>query len=325
MNSNKSWRWLSSIFQPIVRRGSWFVRSHLLRTGAILFIGVLLSGALLENPVMEQILLDLEYARVGEASLKLDLYIPQHKQGVLLPLVVWVHGGAWMSGDKTNPCAARELDDRYIVASIDYRLMQESVFPAQIHDCKAAIRWLRANASQYDIDPDRIGAWGESAGGHLAALLGTSGGVDVLEGDVGEHLDYSSAVQAVCDFYGPTDLERLALSDQRFKTAPSKSPLARLFGGSLSENIDLVRQANPITHVSSDDPPFLIMHGEEDLLVPLSQSELLDAALREAGVESTLHVIEGCEHGGFPPEAYEEVRLFFDKHFNLIPAEAVGE
>ena len=287
-------------------------------------MGVLLSGALLEYPVMEQILQDLEYARVGETSLKLDLYIPQHERGVLLPLVVWVHGGAWISGTKANPRAARELGDRYIVASIDYRLSQEAAFPAQIHDCKAAIRWLRANADEYDIDPDRIGAWGASAGGHLVALLGTSGGVEALEGNVGDHLDCSSAVQAVCDFYGPTDLEELAMLDQTYKIAPSKNPLYLLFGGSLSENLDLVRQANPITHVSSDDPPFLIMHGEEDLLVPLSQSELLDSALREARVESTLHVIEGYEHGGFPPETYEEVRRFFDKHFNLIPAEATG-
>jgi len=288
------------------------VRSHLLQTGMVLVLGILLGGALVRYPVMARSFQDLEYARVGERALKLDLYIPPHKQGERLPLVVWVHGGAWISGDKANPRAPRELGDRYIVASIDYRLSTEGTFPAQIYDCKAAIRWLRANADRYDIDPDRIGAWGGSAGGHLVALLGTSGGVEELEGDVGDHLDRSSAVQAVCDFYGPTDLA--LLYEDTAKMDPRKNPLCILFGGIPTERLDLLLQANPTTHVSSDDPPFLIMHGDKDLVVPLAQSELLYAALQEAGVESTLRVIEGCEHGGFPPDAYEEVRKFFDEH-----------
>jgi acetyl esterase/lipase len=281
---------------------------------------ILLIGSFLGHSTETQILQDLEYARVGERSLKLDLYIPHHDEGTRLPLVVWVHGGAWVSGDRADPRTPRELGDRYIVASIDYRLSTEAAFPAQIYDCKAAIRWLRANADRYDIDPDRIGAWGGSAGGHLVALLGTSEEVEELEGDVGNHLDRSSAVQAVCDFYGPIDLA--SLYEDTAKMDPRKNPLCLLFGGIPTEYPDLLLQANPITHVSSDDPPFLIMHGDKDLVVPLAQSELLYAALQEAGVESTLRVIEGCAHGGFPPDAYEEVRRFFDEHLAVT---AVGE
>ncbi len=286
----------------------------------VLILGILLGGALVGYPVMARIFQDLEYARIGERSLKLDLYIPPHDKGKRLPLVVWVHGGAWISGDKATPRAPRELGDRYIVASINYRLSKEATFPAQIYDCKAAIRWLRANADQYDIDPDRIGAWGGSAGGHLVALLGTSGGVEELEGDVGDHLDCSSAVQAVCNFYGPTDLA--SLYEDTAKMDPRKNPLCLLFGGIPTEHPDLLLQANPITHVSPDDPPFLIMHGDKDLVVPLEQSELLYVALQGAGVKSSLHVIEGCEHGGFPPDAYEEVRKFFDEHLAVT---TVGE
>jgi acetyl esterase/lipase len=207
----------------------------------VLALCILLIGSFLGHSTEAQILQDLEYARVGERSLKLDLYIPPHKQGERLPLVVWVHGGAWISGDKANPRAPRELGDRYIVASIDYRLSKEATFPAQIYDCKAAIRWLRANADQYDIDPDRIGAWGGSAGGHLVALLGTSGGVEELEGDVGDYLDRSSVVQAVCDFYGPTDLA--LLYNDTVKMDPRKNPLCLLFGGIPTEHPDLLQRA----------------------------------------------------------------------------------
>lgn len=320
MNTDEGSKRRRGVLRSLEKRGTRPVRSHLLQTGMVLALCILLIGSFLGHSVEARIFQDLEYARVGERSLKLDLYIPPHKQGERLPLVVWVHGGAWISGDKANPRAPRELGDRYIVASINYRLSKEATFPAQIYDCKAAIRWLRANADQYDIDPDRIGAWGGSAGGHLVALLGTSGEVEELEGDVGDYLDRSSAVQAVCDFYGPTDLA--SLYDDTAKMDSTKNPLCLLFGGIPTEHPDLLREANPITHVSPDDPPFLIMHGDKDLVVPLQQSELLYAALQEARVESTLRVIEGCEHGGFPPEAYEEVRRFFDEHLAVT---SVGE
>ena len=127
---------------------------------------------------------DLEYARVGEKSLLLDLYLPPEGESPW-PVIVWIHGGAWRTGNRADPPALFLVERGYAVASISYRLSREAIFPAQIHDCKAAIRWLRARAGEYDLDPARIGVWGASAGGHLAALLGTSGGVERLEGTVG--------------------------------------------------------------------------------------------------------------------------------------------
>ena len=146
---------------------------------------------------------NLEYARVGDKKLLLDLYLPEKPQGPL-PLVIWIHGGAWLGGDKAD-CPARRLVQRgYAVASVNYRLSNEAIFPAQIKDCKAAVRWLRAHTAEYGLDAGHFGVWGASAGGHLVALLGTSG--DTKDFDKGENLGVSSRVQAVCDWFGPTDL-----------------------------------------------------------------------------------------------------------------------
>lgn len=159
------------------------------------------------------ILRDLEYASVDGVSLGLDLYLPDPAQSTPVPLVIWVHGGGWRAGSKNGTDAPDTLGDDYAVASIDYRLSGIETFPAQIHDVKAAVRWLRAHAAEYSLDPERFGAWGSSAGGHLVALLGVTCGNPDLEGAVGENLDQQSCVQAVCDFYGPTDL--LALLEQQ--------------------------------------------------------------------------------------------------------------
>jgi acetyl esterase/lipase len=179
----------------------------------------------------------------------------------------------------------------YAVASINYRLTNEGPHPAQINDCKAAIRWLRANAKEYSIDPDRIGVWGGSAGGHLVALLGTAGDAKDLEGD-GGNADVSSKVQAVCDFFGPSDLTRVP--DARIANAA----VPKLLGGPVSENLDKAKQASPITYVTSDDPPFLILQGTRDPLVRAEQSQWLYDALKEKGVDAKLEMIEGAGHGG---------------------------
>ena len=168
------------------------------------------------------------------------------------------------------------------MASINYRFSQHALFPAQIEDCKAAIRWLRANAKKYNLDAGHIGVWGASAGGHLVALLGTTGGVKELEGK-GGNLDQSSRVQCVVDWFGPTDFTKMG----GWQDKPD-SPMARLVGGPVKDKPELAVKANPITYVGKDSAPFLIMHGEEDKLVPMNQSELMDEALRKAGVESTL-------------------------------------
>ena len=257
---------------------------------------------------------DLEYARVGEKRLFLDLYLPEQAQAPV-PLIIWVHGGAWQGGDKAGhiPALAPLTTRGYAVASINYRLSQEAVFPAQIYDCKAAVRWLRAHAAEHDLNPDHFGAWGASAGGHLVALLGTSGGVKELEGDLG-NLEHSSRVQAVCDWFGPTDFLKMRDFPSRIDRRRADAPEALLVGGLLEERKEECRRANPITHITAKSPPFLIMHGDQDNIVPFNQSELLHAALKQAGVEVTFEPVKGAGHGFNRPDLEEMVVSFFDKH-----------
>jgi len=201
------------------------------------------------------------------------------------------------------------------VASINYRLSGEAKFPAQIEDCKAAIRWLRANAAQYGLDASHFGVWGSSAGGHLAALLGTSG--EVKKWDAGERSDVSSRVQAVCDFFGPTDLAQFVVTPGYESHAKADSPESKLLGGAVLENKDKAAAANPITYIDKDDPPFLIMHGEKDATVSPNQSQLLHDALQKAGVNSSLHFVAGARHGGpefNDPKIVALVAAFFDQH-----------
>ncbi|HUT33488.1 MAG TPA: alpha/beta hydrolase [Planctomycetota bacterium] len=258
----------------------------------------------------------------------LDLYTPTESKGKL-PLVVWIYGGAWrnswMHDALPSGNAVRVLVGRgYAVASISHRLSQDAVFPAQIEDCKGAIRFLRANAMKYSLDADHIGVWGGSSGGHLAALLGTSGGGKELEGNTGGNLGVSSKVQCVVDFSGPTDLMKLEAGCAGFYKPPRLSPPAQLVGGPTSEHRELAVRANPITYVTKDAPPFLIAHGEKDTLVPINQSEMLLEAIKKAGVEVTFEVIKGGGHGGATPAQEERllrlVTSFFDKHLKGVEA-----
>jgi acetyl esterase/lipase len=239
---------------------------------------------------------DVVYAQMGGRDLALDLYW-HPKAGEPEPLVVWIHGGAWMSGDKSwMPPVLYLLGNGFAMASIDYRLSQEALFPAQIEDCKAAIRWLRANAAHYNFDPDRVGAWGESAGGHLAALLGTAGGVTAWD-QRGGNREYSSRVQAVCDWFGPSDLLQMGVMKSGFDHNAPDAPEALLIGGPVQKNKERANRANPITYITPESPPFFIMHGKQDDVVPVRQSELLHRALVEAGLDSTLMIIPGMGHG----------------------------
>ena len=252
----------------------------------------------------------LAYVPDGHDRQKLDLYLPGSGSG--FPLIVWIHGGAWRAGSK-NRCRARFfVEEGYAVASVNYRLSQHAVFPAQIEDCKAAIRWLRGNSKTYGINGDRIGVWGSSAGGHLVALLGTSG--DVTDFESGGDLSVSSRVQAVCDWFGPTDFLRMNDFDGQIDHNASDSPESQLVGGSIQENQERVAQANPITYVSEDDPPFLIMHGDQDRLVPIHQSELLYETLTKIGVEAAFHRVKGAGHGFGGPANQQLVRAFFSRH-----------
>ncbi|MDD5265172.1 MAG: alpha/beta hydrolase [Candidatus Bipolaricaulis sp.] len=256
---------------------------------------------------------DIEYAVVDGISLALDLVLPDAPSARPAPVVVYIHGGAWISGDKDPSRASEVLGPRYAVASVNYRLAQQAPFPAQIHDCKAAVRWLRAHAAIYGIDPHRIGAWGPSAGGHLAALLGTSDGIAELEGTVGDSIGVSSRVQAVCDSFGPIDLVTLVDPTGDVDVGAAYSPVGRLLGGPRDEHTELARLASPITHIDETDPPFLILHGDADDVVPYSQSVAFHQALAAAGVDASLYLVGRGAHGGFPPFVDELVKAFFDR------------
>ena len=256
---------------------------------------------------------DIAYVTDGHERQKLDLYIPD--EGKNLPLIIWIHGGAWLGGNKARYGPMEYLKSGYAGASLNYRLSQHAIFPAQIEDVKAAVRWLRANAKTYRIDPNRFAAWGSSAGGHLVAMLGTTG--DISEFEVGENLGVSSRVQAVVDYFGPTDFLQMdahRLPDGLVHDAPD-SPESKLVGGPIQEHKNRVAKANPITYVSKDDSPFLIIHGDKDSLVPYHQSVLLNDALEAAGVPVTFYRVEGGGHGWFrDPKVPELTRAFLEKH-----------
>lgn len=253
---------------------------------------------------------NVEYGRAGDRPLTLDLYRPKRKSEEPLPVIVFVHGGAWMSGDKSmaaSRLAAFAAEGNYVCVSVGYRLSGEAIWPAQIHDCKAAIRWLRANAQKYNLAPEKIGVWGSSAGGHLVSMLGTSGEVKELEGNCGS-ADQSSRVTCVVDFCGPSDFSAITSFPR------AAGPVVQLLGGAMADIEEKAIAASPVTYVSKDDPPFLIVHGTDDNTVSIRQAEILYEALQKAGVDAVFVKIEGGGHGIGGPEVMKRVADFFDKH-----------
>lgn len=275
------------------------------------------SGTAVEERVARSAIeRDLVYAMVGERALKLDLYRPE--TDAPHPVLVWVHGGGWRRGDKSRVLLRGLTEHGFAVASVEYRLSGEAAYPAAIYDVKAAVRWLRGNAVKLGIAGERVAIGGSSAGGHLAALMGTSAGVEATEGSLGEHRDQSSRVQAVVDLFGPSDLN--AIMDDPQKRARATSPdgaIGKFLGGAPLERREVARVASPLTHITKDDAPFLILHGDRDRIVALSQSEMLHAKLQATGVESTLEVLAGSGHGGrafTSPSMLEKVATFLRKH-----------
>jgi acetyl esterase/lipase len=256
---------------------------------------------------------DIPYAGSDNPRQRLDLYLPETQaENMPLPLIVHIHGGGWQAGDKRTGRSLLPLvaSGDFALASIGYRLTGEAIWPAQIHDCKAAIRWLRANSAKYGYDPDRICVAGWSAGGHLACLLGTSGGLADLEGLLGPHLDHDSRVACVINNFGPTDF-----SDISQASIAGKNMVTKLLGGTPQEVPDVARAASPVTHATHDDPPILCIHGTADPLVPFRQSTKLDEACAKAGVECLVIAIQDGGHGGFRnPEVQLRTRQFLDKY-----------
>ena len=238
---------------------------------------------------------DIEFAKVGGQSLKLDLYLPSKPKNAAL--VIWIHGGGWRKGTKEKCFITWLPEHGYAVASISYRYSNIAKFPAQLHDCKGAVRWLRAHTKQYGYSPDKFYVAGASAGGHLTALMATTSGHKKLEGTTGGNLKQSSAVQGAIDYYGATDFIL------RSKTQPSRanekgSVVYDLLGGGAHEKIESAKLASACYHISKDDVPLLIFHGTKDKTVLIDQSQAIEKKYREAGLSVEFHAIKDAGHGG---------------------------
>ncbi len=235
------------------------------------------------------------YCRPGGVSLKMDIYYPNGLTGPA-PTVIWVHGGAWELGDRQLTASAPGVNDLlaqgFILASIDYRLAPKYTFPAQIEDVKCSIRFLRANAARYHVDSGHIGIWGASAGGHLAALAGLAGPSAGFEGK--GYDAQSSAVQAVVDMFGPADLEAPGF------VVNNPGLAQQIFGATPGQPTDVFKRASPTSYVSGDGPPFFILQGDSDRIVPPNQSQELYDRLTAAGADVTLLMVENADHGFLP-------------------------
>ncbi len=250
----------------------------------------------------EKIYRNVLFASPQGQALHMDLYVPQSDKPA--PVVLWIFGGSWKFGSKGFHVNVRDLTGSGIaVAAIQYRLSGTAPYPAQLEDCRAAAQWLRTNGLQYGIDPQRIGVSGESAGGHLAALLGT------IEG--------APRIRAVCALYPPTDLVTLG---RKYASPEKLSNIDKLLGGPIESKLALAAEGSPVNHVSPASPPFLLIHGAQDTLVPLEQSEKLQRKLTRAGVESRLIVVPGKGHWFVLDEQQVgEVAKFFQSHFTQKP------
>lgn len=265
---------------------------------------------------------DISYIPNGDEAQKLDLYLPEKAADKPLPLVVHIHGGGWVGGSK-YPCAVAPMVLRgYAVASVEYRFSQKAIFPAQIQDCQAAIRWLRAHAKEYHLDAEHVGVVGGSAGGHLSSLVGTSGGKNAFP-KIGGNEEQSDRVQAVCDIFGPSDFSTVvqqAADDKNVKNIfqfnTPADPYSSLIGTKLDDKAK-ADAVSPVHYVSKDNPPFVILHGTHDTLVPYAQSEEFEAVLKEKGVVVWLQKLTGSGHGGpafNKPIVIQLMQNFFDKY-----------
>lgn len=273
-----------------------------------------LDGANMPIPDDIQVVRDVVYATAPskdgvDIELKMDCAFLKQSDGQPMPVIIYIHGGGWSGGDRAMgmPFSLAFARGGYFACTISYRLSGQAIYPAQIHDVKSAVRFIRANADKLAIDPARIGVWGHSAGGHLSALLGVTGDGATLEGDVGER-NGSSAVQAVVDVSGPTDLLLIAPGGN------GGSMISGLIGGPVREKEEVARAASPVTYVDDKDAPFLIIQGGKDNLVPDEQAEVMRDALLRAGVECEYLYIPEAGHGVTDRRAYQATAAFFDKH-----------
>jgi acetyl esterase/lipase len=240
---------------------------------------------------------DVIYATVDGKALGLDVHMPA---AVSRPaLVVWVHGGAWSQGTKAQ--YPKELIARgFALASVDFRQSTEARFPANVHDIKAAIRFLRAKGSEYGYRTDRIAIAGASSGGHLAALVGVTNGNKELEGSVGEYPSQSSGVQAILSYFGASNLTTILAQSTPFGLNVRRPALERLLGALPDQVPQLAALASPVSHVDRGDPPLLLFHGDQDPQMPINQSHELAGAYEKLGLDVAFDVLHGAAHGGEP-------------------------
>lgn len=262
--------------------------------------------------------LDQPYALEGNPKQMVDVYLPKKRASDQpLPVVALIHGGGWVNGDRIGYAAqAIQLarTGHYAAITVGYRLSKEAAWPAQVHDCKAAIRWIRGNAKDLGLDRNRIVVWGSSAGGHLSSLLGTSGGVEAVEGKVGHYTGINSRVQCVVNLCGPEDFSQALMFDAKGAPIWKDDAVSGLLGGSAPEKPTEAAAASPLTYVSKDDPPFITFHGTQDQRVAFRHAETIHAALQKAGVTSLLVPITGGGHSSVNhPEVKVRAQQFTDK------------
>jgi acetyl esterase/lipase len=253
------------------------------------------------------------FAEVDGHRLLLDLYRPTSKGSV--PVIVWVHGGAWRRGSRDGVPIKAIVSRGFAIASVDYRLSPVAKFPAQIHDIKAAIRFLRANAATYELDPDRITIAGASAGGHLAALAGVAG--PLLEGNVGEHDSESSRVSVIISFYGASNLQTILTQSTPHGLNVRVPALQLLLGGQPAEVPDIARLASPVAHLDRSDPPLLLVHGDQDPQMPINQAHELHGGYKRIQRPVEFDVIHGAAHGGeafYTDDVLKRVAAFLTMH-----------
>jgi acetyl esterase/lipase len=284
------------------------IRSKLLPVGAL---WLLASPALAQTASSVQA--DIPYAASASGEpLRFDLYLPEAAGA---PLLVWIHGGAWEAGNKSAMPLAPFIERGFAVASLDFSPASKARFPGQIHEIKAAIRFLRGQAQRYGYDARRIGIAGASSGAHLAAVVGTSNGHAELEGALGAHRGESSEVQAIVSYFAATNLTTILAQSTPFGLNIREPALVRLLGATPKDAEPLARLASPVFHVDAGDPPLLLLHGDQDPQMPINQSHELEGAYEKAGLEVELIVVHGAAHGGdafYSPANVERVAQFLD-------------
>lgn len=250
---------------------------------------------------------------------KLDLYIPRTKSKKPLPVVVWIHGGGWIEGDKADSPALELAKKGFAACSINYRLAPKNIFPAQLYDCKAAIRWLKVHGTEFGLNKNLIGVWGVSAGGHLALMLATTSNIESLEGDLGNN-QADSSIKACCDWCGPTDLisfKSQCAPDSAYSTVSPADLVDALLGGPVEKNKELAKQASPITYVPNVEttcPPILIMHAKNDPIVPFIQSQEFANLLSSKKMPVTMIKINSDRHVFLTSDSFKMVTDFFSEH-----------